>query len=185
MKAANLRENWQLYSDANSAAESSTGAAAVTWLQTMKARVWVPCSTKDLGKAVMSVCQVGCIGCKMCVLACPYEARYFNAEKHAIDKCNFCWDTRLSKGKKLTACSSVCPSGARIFGDISDPENVVKISELALGDTTELDPYSIEIQDNYAFLGFDGAGLAVVDGPGGLRGGCQTIRIDHFSRYVN
>jgi protein NrfC len=66
-----------------------------------------------------------CIGCKMCILACPYEARYFNAQRHAIDKCNFCWDTRLSKGEKLTACSYVCPTGARIFGDMSDPENVV------------------------------------------------------------
>jgi len=66
-----------------------------------------------------------CIGCKTCILACPYEARYFNEEKHAIDKCNFCFDTRLSKDEKLTACSHVCPTGARIFGDISDPENVV------------------------------------------------------------
>jgi Fe-S-cluster-containing dehydrogenase component len=65
-----------------------------------------------------------CIGCKMCILACPYEARYFNAERHAIDKCNFCWDTRISKGEKLTACSYVCPTGARIFGDMSDPDNV-------------------------------------------------------------
>ncbi|MBW2467534.1 MAG: 4Fe-4S dicluster domain-containing protein [Deltaproteobacteria bacterium] len=66
-----------------------------------------------------------CIGCKMCVLACPYEARYFNDEKRAIDKCNFCYDTRISKGEKLTACSYICPTGARIFGDISNPDNVV------------------------------------------------------------
>lgn len=65
-----------------------------------------------------------CIGCKMCMLACPYEARYFNSQRHAIDKCNFCFDTRLSKGKTLTACSAACPSGARIFGDLSDPHNV-------------------------------------------------------------
>jgi electron transport complex protein RnfB len=43
-------------------------------IQTMKARVWVPCSTKDLGKAVMGVCKVGCIGCKMCVKVCPADA---------------------------------------------------------------------------------------------------------------
>jgi protein NrfC len=57
--------------------------------------------------------------------ACPYDARYFNEEKHAIDKCNFCYDTRLSKGEKLTACAAACPAGVRIFGDLSDPSSEV------------------------------------------------------------
>ncbi len=80
---------------------------------------------KDPKTGIVMMDSKKCIGCKMCVLACPYEARYFNTERRAIDKCNFCWDTRLSKGKKLTACSKVCPSGARIFGDVSDPDNIV------------------------------------------------------------
>lgn len=80
---------------------------------------------KDRNNGIVMMDSEKCIGCKMCVLACPYEARYFNAERHAIDKCNFCYDTRLSKGKTLTACSNVCPTGARIFGDISNPDNVV------------------------------------------------------------
>ncbi len=66
-----------------------------------------------------------CAGCKTCMVACPYNARYFNDEKRAVDKCNFCYDTRLSKGEKLTACANACPTGARTFGDISDPNNVV------------------------------------------------------------
>jgi tetrathionate reductase subunit B len=66
-----------------------------------------------------------CIGCKTCMSACPYNARYFNEEKHAIDKCNFCLDTRLSKGEKLTACAAACPTGCRIFGDLSDPSSEV------------------------------------------------------------
>jgi len=80
---------------------------------------------KDPDNGIVMMQYNKCIGCKMCVLACPYEARYFNEERHAIDKCNFCFDTRLSKGEKLTACSNVCPTGARIFGDISNPDNVV------------------------------------------------------------
>jgi len=40
----------------------------------LKARVWVPCSTKDPGKAVKQVCGVGCITCKMCIKKCPAEA---------------------------------------------------------------------------------------------------------------
>lgn len=66
-----------------------------------------------------------CIGCKTCVLACPYNARYWNVEKKAIDKCNFCFDTRLSKGEKLTACAAACPAGARVFGDLMDPNSDV------------------------------------------------------------
>ncbi len=38
------------------------------------ARVWVPCSTKDPGKAVKQTCEVGCISCNMCVKQCPAEA---------------------------------------------------------------------------------------------------------------
>ena len=66
-----------------------------------------------------------CIGCLSCQLACPYNARYFNEEKWAVDKCNFCFDTRLSKGEDLTACTEACPAGVRIFGDLSDQNNRV------------------------------------------------------------
>lgn len=80
---------------------------------------------KDPVHGIVQMDDAKCIGCKTCILACPYEARYFNEERGAIDKCDFCWETRLSRGEKLTACAEVCPTGARIFGDISDPDNVV------------------------------------------------------------
>lgn len=80
---------------------------------------------KDKKNGIVMMDVRKCIGCKMCILACPYEARYYNEERRAIDKCNFCYDTRLSKGEKLTACANACPTGARMFGDISDPDNVV------------------------------------------------------------
>jgi len=43
-------------------------------LMSLKARVHVPCSSKDLGKKVTAVCGVGCIACQMCVKKCPAEA---------------------------------------------------------------------------------------------------------------
>jgi protein NrfC len=80
---------------------------------------------KDTQNGIVMMESEKCIGCKACLLACPYEARYFNHEKGASDKCDFCWESRLSKGEKTTACTGVCPSGARIFGDLSNPNHTV------------------------------------------------------------
>lgn len=82
-------------------------------------------SYKDENNGIIRIEEKKCIGCKVCMVACPYNARYFNNEKHAIDKCDFCFETRLSKGEKLTACSAACPTGARTFGDLSDPSSEV------------------------------------------------------------
>lgn len=66
-----------------------------------------------------------CIGCKTCMAACPYNARYYNEEKRAVDKCDFCLESRLTQGKTDTACVEACPAHVRIFGDLSDPESHV------------------------------------------------------------
>ena len=62
-----------------------------------------------------------CIGCKTCMTACPYNARYFNEERRTIDKCDFCFTSRLSKGEKTTACAAACPADVRVFGNLADP----------------------------------------------------------------
>jgi len=56
-----------------------------------------------------------CIGCRYCIQACPYGARYLHPETHTADKCTLCYH-RISKGL-LPACVEVCPTQARIFGD--------------------------------------------------------------------
>ena len=66
-----------------------------------------------------------CIGCRLCMAACPYDARYYCEEKGAIDKCDFCFETKLSRGEKTTACSEACPADVRVFGDLSDPHDRV------------------------------------------------------------
>ncbi len=59
-----------------------------------------------------------CTGCKACVAACPYDVRFVTPEGYA-SKCTFC-DHRVEEGLD-TACTSVCPSHAIIFGDLNDP----------------------------------------------------------------
>lgn len=80
---------------------------------------------KDSKNGIVMVDQSKCIGCKTCMSACPFNARYYNEEKRAVDKCNFCFDTRLSQGEPLTACAAICPAHVRVFGDLSDPESDV------------------------------------------------------------
>lgn len=79
--------------------------------------------SKENGIVMMDISK--CIGCLTCQMGCPYNARYFNEEFHAVDKCDFCYKSRLSKGKKLSACASACPADVRIFGDLSNPDSPV------------------------------------------------------------
>ncbi len=76
---------------------------------------------KNTSNGIVMMDTSKCIGCLTCQEACPYNARYFNEERQAVDKCNFCFDTRLAKGEKLTACANACPANCRVFGDLSDP----------------------------------------------------------------
>lgn len=80
---------------------------------------------KDKQNGIVMMKYDKCIGCKTCMVACPYNARYYNEEIHSVDKCNFCFETRLSKGLKTTACEEACPTRVRIFGDLSDPGSEV------------------------------------------------------------
>ena len=87
-----------------------------------------------------------CIGCRMCQLACPYQARRFNwgepnlpAEemnpkthyfgnrprmKGVMEKCTFCIQ-RTREGRN-PACLEACPVGARKFGNLLDPDSDVR-----------------------------------------------------------
>jgi len=64
-----------------------------------------------------------CIGCGNCVTACPYGARYRNPATQRADKCDFC-EHRLKRGEE-PACVETCPTKARVFGDLNDPDSSV------------------------------------------------------------
>lgn len=57
-----------------------------------------------------------CIGCRYCIQACPYGARFLHPVTKTAEKCTFCYH-RVAKGLQ-PACVEVCPTGARIFGDV-------------------------------------------------------------------
>ncbi len=89
-----------------------------------------------------------CIGCKYCILACPYDARFLNPVTGAADKCDFCLH-RVSQGLQ-PACVETCIGRARIFGDLNDPDSEISkriasnpVTVLRQGQGTEPNVYYI------------------------------------------
>lgn len=80
---------------------------------------------KDPTHGVVMIEQERCIGCKACMVVCPYNARYYNHETSSVDSCDFCFRTRLLLGNSIPACVEACPKDARIFGDLSDDSSRV------------------------------------------------------------
>ncbi len=68
------------------------------------------------------VTHAKCTGCKACIAACPYDARFVHPDGY-VDKCTFC--VHRTEKRLPTACSSVCPTGALTFGDRNDPSSKV------------------------------------------------------------
>lgn len=83
-------------------------------------------SYKDEGTGAVLLDKKRCVGCKACVAACPYDARYVDPVKGFADKCTFC-SHRLKEGKK-PACVTTCVGKARIMGDMEDAESEVRLA---------------------------------------------------------
>jgi len=68
-----------------------------------------------------------CIGCKLCSWACPYGAREFDDDDGVMKKCTLCVDRiyndNLERHDRVPACVAACPTSARHFGDLGDPES--------------------------------------------------------------
>ncbi|HHV63693.1 MAG TPA: 4Fe-4S dicluster domain-containing protein [Peptococcaceae bacterium] len=72
---------------------------------------------------IVWVDQNKCVGCKACVMACPYGARVSNKETGTVQKCDFCME-RVEDGL-LPFCVKTCHQKARIFGDLDDKDSDV------------------------------------------------------------
>jgi molybdopterin-containing oxidoreductase family iron-sulfur binding subunit len=87
-----------------------------------------------------------CIGCRYCIAACPYYGRRFNwndpvvpvqemtkkqhylgnrmRKRGQMEKCTFC--IQRSRSGRLPACVEACPTGARVFGNLLDPDSEIR-----------------------------------------------------------
>ena len=80
-----------------------------------------------------------CIGCRYCMMACPYKARSFIHEtltdqlphaprgKGTVESCTLCVH-KVDRGDGTTACVEACEReghNALIFGDLNDPESEI------------------------------------------------------------
>ncbi len=83
-----------------------------------------------------------CIGCRLCMAACPYGARSMNYRdprqfiakinpefptrtKGVVEKCNFC-EERLARGL-VPACVQACTRKALVFGDLENPQSGIRL----------------------------------------------------------
>ncbi|MBN2803258.1 MAG: 4Fe-4S dicluster domain-containing protein [Deltaproteobacteria bacterium] len=73
-----------------------------------------------------------CIGCRYCMVACPYEIpayEYHNSLTPEVVKCDFCTslssDDKKESGPAGPSCAKVCPTGALLFGN---RETIIKIA---------------------------------------------------------
>ncbi|MGC9076639.1 MAG: 4Fe-4S dicluster domain-containing protein [Conexivisphaera sp.] len=80
---------------------------------------------KDTGLVLIDYDK--CIGCRYCMAACPYGMRWLDQIHGWPNKCpGPDSQERISNGQN-PACVEVCPTGARLFGDLDDPNSEISI----------------------------------------------------------
>ena len=103
-----------------------------------------------------------CVGCAYCVQACPYDARFVNHETGKADKCTFC-SHRVEAGL-LPACVETCVGGARIFGDLHNPESEISKRLKETGNAVSVLKPEANTRPNVFYIGLDAALAGRVDG---------------------
>jgi Fe-S-cluster-containing dehydrogenase component len=88
----------------------------ITCQQCETAACMLTCPTEALKRDpethAVTVHETACIGCRMCVIACPFGCIHFENTQHLAAKCNLC--------NGDPKCVQNCMAGALHFGDIND-----------------------------------------------------------------
>ena len=107
---------------------------------------------------IVLVDRHSCIGCRYCMMACPYKARSFVHEpvtgqnpdvprgKGCVESCTLC--VHRIDHDRAPACVEACTAaghGALLFGDLNDPQSeiarrVAQFATVALRPDLRLDP---------------------------------------------
>ncbi len=117
-------------------------------------------ATFSTPEGVVLIDQNRCIGCRLCMEACPYDRRFFNwgqapippeatfmeydpmhqspAQKGTVMKCDFCPD--MARAGRLPYCAQGCPNHAIYYGDLEEDlatngAQVVKLSRMLSEDS--------------------------------------------------
>jgi Fe-S-cluster-containing dehydrogenase component/Ni/Fe-hydrogenase subunit HybB-like protein len=117
-------------------------------------------ATFSAPEGVVLIDQQRCIGCRLCMEACPYDRRFFNwgqppippealfmeydvehqtpALKGTVMKCDFCPD--MARAGRLPYCAQACPNHAVYYGDLEEDvatngTAVVRLSRLLSEDS--------------------------------------------------
>ena len=93
-----------------------------------------------------------CVGCRYCIQACPYGARYLHPVEKVADKCTFCYH-RIRKGL-APACVEVCPTQARVFGEATLRSSPLR-RFVRFNDVTTLKPW-LNTKPKVYYAGADG-----------------------------
>ena len=161
------------------AAPTGTGAASVEDAVVVASRFVPRLCMQCEASPCTEICPVGatyrtadgvvlidadrCIGCGYCVVACPYGARYLvpagqrtpRGTAGVADKCTFCYH-RIARGLQ-PACVEVCPVGARMFGDLSDPSS--RVSTILRESNTKVMKAALGTRPRVHYLGLEGEDL--------------------------
>jgi molybdopterin-containing oxidoreductase family iron-sulfur binding subunit len=115
-------------------------------------------ATFSTAEGTVLIDQKRCIGCRICMAACPYDRRFFNwgdppvppealladyspdhqvpASKGTVMKCDMCPD--MARAGTLPYCAQACPNNAIYYGDLEEDiatngQDVITVSSFLSG----------------------------------------------------